>query len=68
MINFGWPVELDDEADELVQKDTNVADNEVVSFFVTPEHGIFLHDRMAKPDELESLMGAHVPYFYFSKV
>ena len=41
--------------------------SEVISFFVTGEHGVFVHERVERPAETENMMGVSMPYYFFAK-
>ncbi|KAI9098081.1 hypothetical protein DFS34DRAFT_619554 [Phlyctochytrium arcticum] len=40
---------------------------EIFSFFVTPEHGIVLHDITHIPPDVEALFGIYMPFHYYYK-
>uniref|UniRef100_A0A673VBY5 Intraflagellar transport protein 140 homolog n=1 Tax=Suricata suricatta TaxID=37032 RepID=A0A673VBY5_SURSU len=42
------------------------ADVLVLSFFVTEEHGVLLQDCFPRPPAYQTLLGIHVPYYYFT--
>lgn len=39
----------------------------IVSFFITPEHGILLQDAFEISQVCEKLIGAETPYVYFTR-
>ncbi|XP_037363715.1 intraflagellar transport protein 140 homolog [Talpa occidentalis] len=42
-----------------------VADVLVLSFFVSEEHGLLLHDSFPRPPAFQALLGMEVPHYYF---
>ncbi|KAM9372431.1 intraflagellar transport protein 140 homolog [Phaethornis superciliosus] len=39
----------------------------IISFFITEEHGLLLHDSFPLPSSYQTLLGIEVPHYYFAK-